>query len=81
MTDRKYFQVNLGKGIVAHQVTTALGFHWRYAVLSQERHGVQIDYGVYAYSIRAPQVILPVSVFRSFKGKVMKERREIKNAA
>lgn len=73
--DRNYLQVNIGNQIVAHQVVTCLGFHWRHTVLSQERNGVQTSYDVFCFSTRAPQVILPIAAMPGFKGRVMKERR------
>lgn len=72
--DRKYVQLNIGMGIVAHTIITCLGFHWRHVVLSKEQNGVQIDYGVYCFSTRAPEMILPIKFMKGFKGRVMKER-------
>jgi hypothetical protein len=74
INDRAYLQIHIGSQIIAHQVTTRLGHHWRHAVLSQERNGVQVDYGVFCFSTRAPQVILPIEAMKGFKGRVMKER-------
>jgi len=72
--DRAYIQMRIDSQITVHQVIICLGHHWRHAVLSQERNGVQVDYGVFCYSTRAPQVILPIEAMKGFKGRVMKER-------
>ena len=72
--DRVYTQLNIGGGIVAHTVIIRLGFHWRHAVLSKEQNGVQIEYGMYYFSTRAPEVVLPVDAMKGFKGRIMQER-------
>jgi hypothetical protein len=76
--DRAYMQVYIGSQITAHQVTTRIGNHWRHAVLSQERNGVQVDYGVFCFSSRAPQIILPIEVIKGFKGRIIKEQYDAK---